>query len=142
MSDYQRDNYTLKIIQTYAPISQSSDEEIELFYDDISQVMDQENTKYALIMGDFNVKVGKTGTWRNSVGKWGVGERNHRRELLVNLKKKKNMIREYEHIYFQKTEGRRPTWTWRRPNGTTKNESDFIITDKYTTVKNVTIQTK
>ena len=51
--------YTLKVIQVYAPTSQSSDDEIESFYDDITQVMDQEKTKYTLVVGDFNAKVGK-----------------------------------------------------------------------------------
>ena len=51
--------YTLKVIQVYAPTSKSSDDEIEHFYDDISKILDEEKTKYTILMGDFNAKVGK-----------------------------------------------------------------------------------
>ena len=127
--------YTLKIIQIYAPTSQSSDEEIESFYDDISQVMDQEKTKYTLLIGDFNAKVGKNMAGESCIGKFGVGERNDRGELLVNFAEKYNM--RVMNTFFQKRVGRK--WTWRSPNGTTKNEIDFILADESNSVSNVTV---
>ena len=130
--------YSLKVIQVYAPTSQCPDEEIESFYDDIGQVMDQENTKYTLLIGDFNAKVGKKEIGESSVGNFGVGERNGRGELLVNFAEKYNM--RIMNTFFKKREGRK--WTWRSPNGTTKNEIDFIIADKNNTVKNVTVINK
>ena len=56
--------YSLKILLVYAPTSQSSDNEIESFYDDLRGAMNQEKTKYTLVIEDFNAKVGK-----NLVGK-------------------------------------------------------------------------
>ena len=38
---------------------------------------------------------------------------------------------------FQKKEGRR--WTWRSPDGRTKNENDYIMTDKPSMVTDVTV---
>ena len=38
---------------------------------------------------------------------------------------------------FQKKAGRR--WTWRRPDGNTKNEIDYIMTDKPSKVTDVTV---
>ncbi len=38
---------------------------------------------------------------------------------------------------FQKKAGRR--WTWRSPDGNTKNEIDYIITDKPSMVTDVTV---
>ena len=130
--------YTLKVIQIYAPTSQSSDDEIESFYDDITQVMDQEKTKYTLLMGDFNAKVGKNMAGESCVGKFGVGERNDRGELLVNFAEKYNM--RVMNSFFQKRAGRK--WTWRSPNGTTKNEIDFVLADESNSVSNVTVINK
>ncbi|XP_069993133.1 craniofacial development protein 2-like [Penaeus vannamei] len=95
---------TLKVIQAYAPTSQSSEDEIDSFYDDLSQKMDQEPTKYTLLIGDFNAEVGKQQNGETSVG-----------------------------------EGRK--WTWRSPNGSTKNEI-FIIPDKDNYVQIVTVINK
>ena len=40
-------------------------------------------------------------------------------------------------IQFQNTAGRR--WAWRSPDGNTKNEIDYIMTDKPSTVTDVTV---
>ena len=127
--------YTLKVIQVYAPTSQSSDEEIEKFYDDIGKVLDEEKTKYTILMGDFNAKVGKKKDGESCMGKFGVGHRNERGEMLVNFSERYNM--KIMNTVFQKRAGRK--WTWRSPNEETKNEIDFIIADNFNIVKDVTV---
>ena len=130
--------YTLKVIQVYAPTSISSDEEIEKFYDDISKVLDEEKTKYTILMGDFNAKVGKKNDGESCMGKFGIGQRNERGEMLVNFSERYNM--KIMNSAFQKRAGRK--WTWRSPNEETKNEIDFIITDNFNIVKDVTVINK
>ena len=46
--------YTLKKNQVYAPTSQSTEEDIESLYEDISSSLDQGKTQYTFVMGDFN----------------------------------------------------------------------------------------
>lgn len=50
--------YCIKIIQTYAPISSHTDEEVELFYDDIRDALSGQKTHYTILCGDFNAKMG------------------------------------------------------------------------------------
>ena len=130
--------YSLKVIQVYAPTSQSSEEELESFYEDITRVLEEEKTQYTLIIGDFNAKVGRNAAGESSVGKFGVGERNERGEVLVSFAEKYNL--RIMNTFFQKRKGRK--WTWKSPNGATKNEIDFIIADKNNSVNNVTVINK
>ena len=42
--------------------------------------------------------------------------------------------------YFKKNPNRK--WTWQAPNGTTKNEIDFILANKITTIKDISVLNK
>ena len=72
------------------------------------------------------------------MGKFGIGQRNERGEMLVNFSERYNM--KIMNSVFQKRAGRK--WTWRSPNEETKNEIDFIITDNFNIVKDVTVINK
>ena len=48
----------MSLIQVYAPTSESTDEEIDEFYDQLQMTINQTNKKdLMVIMGDFNAKV-------------------------------------------------------------------------------------
>ena len=51
--------FALKIIQVYAPTSTSTDEELEIFYENIDQAIDHQRAQQTIAMGDFNAKVGE-----------------------------------------------------------------------------------
>ena len=72
------------------------------------------------------------------MGKFGIGERNDRGEILVNFAERYDFST--MNTFFQKRDGRK--WTWRSPNGATKNEIDFIIEDKNNNSSNVTVINK
>jgi len=74
-------------------------------------------------MGDFNAKVGKRSPWQERcVGSHGLGERNDRRQTLVDFATALKM--KIQNTYFKKrTEGK---WTWRSPNGEYYNQIDYI----------------
>ena len=130
--------YTLKIIQIYAPTAISSEEDIETFYDDVKKILDTEKTHYTMVMGDFNAKVGKAKVGETSMGKFGIGERNERGDKLINFAETYGL--KIANTFFQKREGRK--WTWKSPDGKTKNEIDFIMTDKIDNIKDVTVINK
>ncbi|XP_072375853.1 uncharacterized protein [Diabrotica undecimpunctata] len=61
----KKTRYYLKVIQAYAPTTEYTDEEIEVFYDDLSTAITNDRTHFTVICGDFNAKIGtKTGTSR------------------------------------------------------------------------------
>ena len=51
--------FDIAIIQVYAPTSEHSDEEIEVFYEHVQKAIKQtKSTDVVVIIGDFNPKVG------------------------------------------------------------------------------------
>ena len=93
-------------------------------------------THYTIVMGDVNAKVGgQTNTSERATGCFGLGQRNERGDTLVEWATSKNF--KIMNTQFQKKAGRR--WTWRSPDGNTKNEIDYIMTDKPSMVTDVTV---
>ena len=126
------DRYQLKIVQVYAPTTSHSDEETDNFYITIDKILEKQ-THYTIVMGDFNAKVG--GQTERATGCFGLGQRNERGDTLVKWATSKNF--KIMNTQFQKKAGRR--WTWRSPDGNTKNEIDYIMTDKPSMVTDVTV---
>ena len=88
-------------------------------------------------MRDFNTKVGgQTNTLsERATGCLGLGQRNERGDTLVEWATSRNF--KIMNTKFQKKAGRR--WTWRSPDGHTRNEIDYIMTDKPSMVTDVTV---
>ena len=82
---------------------------------------------YTIVMGDFNAIVGgQTNTSERVTGCFGLGQRNERGDTLVEWATSKNF--KITNTQFQKNAGTR--WTWRSPDGQTKNEIYYIMSDK------------
>ena len=129
------DRYQLKIVQVYAPTTSHSDEETDNFYNTIDKILEKQ-THYTIVMGDINAKVGgQTNTSERATGCFGLGQRNERGDTLVEWATSKNF--KIMNTQFQKKAGRR--WTWRSPDGNTRNEIDYIMTDKPSMVTDVTV---
>ena len=75
--------FNLAIIQTYAPTTSYSDEEVEIHYEELQRMIKQvKSTDVVVVMGDFNAKIGK-GRQQDIVGDFGIGTRNERGERLL-----------------------------------------------------------
>ncbi|CAG4945202.1 unnamed protein product [Parnassius apollo] len=118
--------YSLKVIQVYAPTSAHSDEEVEEMYEDISKAIHSSKTHYTVLMGDFNAKLGTRESGELKLGKFGVGQRNRRGQQLADFMEKEGLF--MMNSFFQKRPHRK--WTWSSPDGSTKNEIDFIMTTR------------
>lgn len=119
--------YSLKIIQAYAPTTGRPDEEAENFYEDVSRAMSENKTHYMMLMGDFNAKTGcKKDEAETALGNHGIGVRNDRGEMLVQFLLQHNLY--VINTFFKKKANRK--WTWASPDGRTKNEVDFIISNR------------
>ena len=124
-----------KIVQVYAPTTSHSDEETDNFCNTIDMILEKQ-THNTIVMGDFNAKVGgQTNTSERATVCFGLGQRNERGDILVEWATSKNV--QIRNTQFQKKAGRR--WTLRSPDGHTRNEIDYIMTDKPSMVTDVTI---
>ncbi|KAI8440552.1 hypothetical protein MSG28_001794 [Choristoneura fumiferana] len=130
------ERYSLKVVQVYAPTSTHSDDEVEDMFDDISKALHfTTRAHYNVVMGDFNAKVGVQSYSESVVGSHGFGSRNHRGQMLVNFLEKEGLF--LMNSFFKKQLQRK--WTWQSPDTMTKNEIDFIITDKKRIFRDVSV---
>ena len=78
-----KDRYQMKILQVYTPTTSHSAEETETFYNIIDTIQEKQ-THYTIVMGDFNAKVGgQTNISERATGCFGLGQRNERGDTLV-----------------------------------------------------------
>lgn len=116
----------VKIVQIYAPTSAASAEDMLQFYDPLECALEEDRSKYTIIMGDWNAKVGqKTSMSENSVGKHGYDSRNTRGEQLVEFCEARKLF--IMNTFFAKPDEKK--WTWLSPDSRTKNEIDLFISD-------------
>ncbi|GFN80041.1 craniofacial development protein 2 [Plakobranchus ocellatus] len=64
----------LKIIQVYAPTTIYGDEDVEIFYEELGKALDEYKSRYNIVMGNFNAKIGKKDKHSNtqSMGPFGI----------------------------------------------------------------------
>ncbi len=128
--------YMLKVIQVYAPTSAHDDDEIEDMYEEINHLMDYSKTHYTMVIGDFNAKIGKQKDTEASVmGKYGTGIRNERGDRLIEFARSRNLY--IANGKFQRKE--KNLWTWKSPDGATRNQIDFIMTNQRDTIMNISV---
>src|SRR5713101_4669130 len=123
---------TLKIIVCYAPTSKSSSEDLEFFYEQLEETL-KHKTTYTMMCGDLNAKLGVGTNGGRYIGPFGSGIRNERGDRLAEFTEAENFY--VMNSFFRKRIGKR--WTWQSPDGNTKNEIDYIMTDCKRIIQNV-----
>ena len=129
------------IVQVYAPTQDYSEEDIEAFYEDISKVIqDNRQSKYNIIMGDFNAKIGtkKPDEMFPCMGQFGIGSKNERGNRLIEFALQENLI--IANTLFKKPQFR--YWTWKSPNGSITNQIDFVLVSQRGIIQNCEVITK
>ncbi|GFS12561.1 craniofacial development protein 2-like [Elysia marginata] len=117
--------HNLTIIQTYAPTTQASEEERELFYDCLQQTLDSvQKQDEILFMGDFNAAVSRRMSEKecNTIGEYGIGTRNKAGEKLVEFCLENNHF--VANTMFQNH--RRRLYTWTHPD-CSRHQIDYIL---------------
>ncbi len=120
----------VSLIQAYAPTTTASDEDMELFYSQLQDAMDDLPKKdVILIIGDFNAKIGK-GIQHESeaqvIGDHGLGSRNERGNQLIDFCMTNNLF--VANTMF--SQHPRRLYTWQSPVGRVRNQIDFILIRK------------
>ena len=58
--------FSIMVIQVYAPTSNAEEAEVEIFYEDLQDLLELKPKRDVLfILGDWNAKVGSRDTWSN-----------------------------------------------------------------------------
>ena len=113
------------VVQTYAPTSNATEEDRELFYSQLQTHVNKYRKDVVVIVGDFNAKVGKrtNENEKRAIGNFALGERNDNGEELVNFAIENELS--IMNTLFQKHPRRLFTWT--SPDGNTKNQIDYVL---------------
>lgn len=98
---------------------------MKAFYNDVEKALEEaKNSKWFVLMGEFNAKIGMREANENDVmGLFGYGTRNERGEKLITFCRQHELF--IANLLFKKQSQRK--WTWLSPNGITKNEIDYFI---------------
>ena len=84
----QGKRFNIMVIQVYAPTSNAEEAEVEWFYEDLQDLLEQTPKKDVLfIIGDWNAKVGSQET-PGVTGKFGLGVQNEARQRLIGFPRK------------------------------------------------------
>ena len=118
--------FNMTVIQVYAPTSDYDDSEVEDFYGQLQEVIEETPKKDNLIvLGDWNAKVGKDAqnNWQDTCGPFCNTETNERGHRLLEFAM-------YNELMLANTFGPHKTsrrWTWHSPDGKHHNQIDYIL---------------
>ena len=118
--------FDIAIIQTYAPTSSHSDDEIQEHYDEINKMLKEvKSTNVLIIAGDFNAKIGK-GSYQDLVGNYGLGDENPRGDRVLQFCIEKNLV--VTNTTFQHPN--RLLYTWKSPGDVSRNQIGYLLIRK------------
>ena len=109
----QGKQFTITVIQVYAPTSNAEEAEVEQFYEDLQDVIELTPKKYVLfIIGDWNAKVGSQET-PGLTGKFGLGIQNEAGQRLIEFCQENALV--IANTLCQ--QHKRRLYTWTLPDG-------------------------
>ncbi|XP_072030789.1 craniofacial development protein 2-like [Amphiura filiformis] len=121
--------FNISIIQAYAPTCTASDQEMDMFYQQLHGIMTTIPKKdVLLVIGDWNTKVGPDAypTWQGTAGKFGLGVTNDRGHNLLEFAKFYDLV--LANTLHPQKESRKATW--HSPDGKVHNMIDYIMISK------------
>ena len=120
---FQGKPFNITAIQVYAPTSNAEEAEVELFYEDLQDLLELTPKKDALfIIGEWNAKVGSQET-PGVTGKFGLGVQNDTGQRLTESYQENALV--IANTLFQ--QHKRRLYTWTSPDGQHRNQIDYIL---------------
>ena len=94
MARFNATPFNVTIIHVYAPTAESSEDDIESFYDVVENgIAEVPRKDIIIIIGDWNAKVGDNNLgWESVMGRHGYGKRNERGERLLEFAAEHNLF--------------------------------------------------
>ncbi|CAK1595298.1 unnamed protein product [Parnassius mnemosyne] len=120
----------IQIVQVYAPTANATDEDNELFYEQVETALKYPNPhNIILVQGDFNAKIGE-GKVSDIVGSFGLGKRNDRGDRFLQFCEEHGLIISNTHF----KQPPRRLYTWSSPLHSLKkivrNQIDYILINR------------
>ena len=110
---FQGKPLSITVIQVYAMTSSAEEAEVELFYEDLQDLLELTPPKDVLFMiRDWNAKVGSQET-PGVTGKFGLGVQNEARQRLIEFCQENALV--ITNILFR--QHKRRLYTWTSPGG-------------------------
>ena len=120
---FQGKPFNTTIIQVYAPTSNTEEDQVERFYEDLQDLLELTPKKDVLFMiGDWNAKVGSQET-AGVTGKFGLGIWNEAGQRLIEFCQENALV--IANTLFQ--QHKRRLYTWTSPDGQLQNQTDYIL---------------
>nr|XP_049696607.1 uncharacterized protein LOC126054557 [Helicoverpa armigera] len=109
---------TLTLVQTYAPTSAYSDDDVEDYYDLLNKACEDNRGTFNIVLGDFNAKIGVRQDRDDDkiIGPHGLGTRNERGSRLLQFAF--GQMLSISNSFFTKKPQRR--WTWMSPDDSSR----------------------
>ena len=105
--------FSITVIQVYAPTSNAKEAEVEQFYEDLQDLLELTPKKDVLfIIGGWNAKVGSQEI-PGVTGKFGLGEQNEAGQRLMEFCQENTLV--IANTLFQ--QHKRRLYTWTSPDG-------------------------
>ena len=121
--------FNITIVQAYAPASDYDDNEIEEFYDQLQNVIDQtRKTVIFVVQGDWNAKVGgdACGNWQGICGPFCNYDAHERGLRLLYFAIFNDLVLANTFGHYKASR----KWTWHSPNGQHYNPIDHFLVRK------------
>ena len=121
---FQGKPFNIMVIQAYAPTSNTEEAEVELFYEDLQELVELTPKKkdVLFIIGDWNAKVGRQET-PGVTGKFGLGVWNEAGQRLIEFCQENTLV--IANTLFQ--QHKRRLYTWTSSDGQHRNQIDSIL---------------
>ena len=120
---FQGKPFNNKVIQVYAPTSNTEETEVERFFEDLQDLLELTPKKGVLFfIGDWNAKVGSQKT-PGVTGRFDLGIRNEARQRLIEFCQENALV--IANTLFQ--QDKRRLYTWTSPDGKHQNQIDYML---------------
>ena len=120
---FQGKPLNITVIQVYIPTRNAEEAEVELFYEDLQDLLELTPQKDVLfIIRDWNAKVGNQETL-GITGKFGLGVRNEAGQRLIEFCQENTLVIANTLLEQHK----RRLYTWTSPDGQHRNQIDYIL---------------
>ncbi|KAK6733203.1 hypothetical protein RB195_017142 [Necator americanus] len=116
----------ISIINRNSPTSAADKSVLDALNEDLEEVIRNEKYFYKFVVADFNAKLGKATEEEYRIRRFGLRDRNENGNRLSGLLSAARLF--HGNSLFMKKDHRR--WTWESPNGATRAEIDYILTNR------------
>ena len=121
---FQSKPFNITVIQVYPQSSNAEEAEVELFYEDLQDLLELTPKKDVLfIIGDWNAKAGSQET-PGVTDRFGLGVQNEARQRLIQFCQENSLVKQTPSSNSTREDS---IYSWTSPDGWHQNHIDYIL---------------